>query len=231
MKIHNIIPSLWTILYHLLTSAYIVDAYMPISFRVTRKSSHTTIHRMVVDPIMFGVSTGLNVDIAMEVGIAVASAAAGAMTQIPRIQQLERELQSTKALLTSSEADLVEKIRVLEDKLFIMDQEFEEQTVKFQRQYDQTQKEQMESFKEKLKAEMAFKLDIQIAQDRSKKLLQQADTEISRTSKQEELSQLKLQQIRLNELNSKLEQAIKDSDEELTRLRTQVARKKTFLFW
>ena len=78
---------------------------------------------------------------------------------------------------------------------------------------------------------MAFKLDIQIAQDRSTKLLNQADNENSRTLRQEELSQLKLQQIRLNDLNSKLEEAIQNSDEEIARLRSQVSRKKSFLFW
>jgi hypothetical protein len=184
---------------------------------------------MVVDPIMFG--AGLNLDVAVEVGIVVASAAAGAMTQIPRVQQLERELETAKSALTTSELELVEKIRVLEDKLFVMDQEFEEQTVKFQRQYDKTQREQMEAFKEKLKADMAFKLEIQIAQDRSAKLLKQADIESSRTLRQEELSQLKLQQIRLKDLNAKLEEAIANSDEEIARLRAQVSRKKSFLFW
>lgn len=184
---------------------------------------------MVVDPVLFG--AGLNLDVAVEVGIAVASAAAGAMTQIPRVQQLERELVTAKSALTSTELDLVEKIRVLEDKLFIMDQEFEDQTVKFQRQYDKTQKDQMEAFKDKVKSEMAFKLDIQLAQDRSAKLLQQADNENSRTSRQEELSQLKLQQIRLGDLNAKLEDAIRNSDEELTRLREKVSGKKRFLFW
>jgi hypothetical protein len=120
---------------------------------------------------------------------------------------------------------------VLEDKLFTMDQEFEEQTVKFQRQYDKTQMVQMEAFKEKIKSEMAFKLDIQIAQDRSTKLLQQAENESNRTTKQEELSQLRLQQIRLIDLNEKLENTIRSSDEELIRLREKVSNKKAFLFW
>lgn len=222
-------PSVYTVLLFLIASCSLIDAFLPSQIFSTKAPSHTARVEMVVDPIMFG--AGLNFDVAVEVGIAVASAAAGAMTQIPRVQQLERELETAKSALTTSELELVEKIRVLEDKLFVMDQEFEEQTVKFQRQYDKTQKEQMEAFKEKVKSDMAFKLEIQIAQDRSAKLLNQADNENSRTLRQEELSQLKLQQIRLNDLNSKLEEAIKDSDEEITRLRAQVSRKKTFLFW
>lgn len=222
-------PSVYTALLFLIASCNLIDAFLPSQILSTKSPSHAARVEMVVDPIMFG--AGLNFDVAVEVGIAVASAAAGAMTQIPRVQQLERELETAKSALTTSELELVEKIRVLEDKLFVMDQEFEEQTVKFQRQYDKTQKEQMEAFKEKVKSDMAFKLEIQIAQDRSAKLLNQADTENSRTLRQEELSQLKLQQIRLNDLNSKLEEAIRDSDEEITRLRAQVSRKKTFLFW
>jgi hypothetical protein len=144
---------------------------------------------MVVDPIMLGANTVLNMDIALEVGVAVVSAAAGALSQVPRIQQLERELTSVKKSLTSSESELVEKVRVLEDKLFVMDQEFEEQTVRFQRQYDQTQKEKMETMKEKLKSEMAFKLEIQLAQERSSKLMEKAEKESGRTARQEELSQ------------------------------------------
>ena len=230
MMRYTALPSIHIGLLFLIESCFQVDAFLlshvaPSSKRV----SHRDALAMVVDPIMFG--AGLNFDVAVEVGIAVASAAAGAMTQIPRIQQLERELSSAKSALTATELELVEKIQVLEDKLFVMDQEFEEQTVKFQRQYDKTQKEQMEAFKEKVKRDMAFKLDIQIAQDRSTKLLNQADNENSRTLRQEELSQLKLQQIRLNDLNSKLEEAIQNSDEEITRLRSQVSRKKSFLFW
>jgi hypothetical protein len=186
---------------------------------------------MVVDPIMLGANTVLDMDIALEVGVAVVSAAAGALSQVPRIQQLERELTSVKASLTSSESELVEKIRVLEDKLFVMDQEFEEQTVRFQRQYDRTQKQKMEEMKEKLKSEMAFKLEIQLAQERSSKLMEKADKESGRTSRQEELSQLKLKQIRLDDLNIKLEQALKDSDEELRRLRSESSRKKKFFLW
>jgi hypothetical protein len=186
---------------------------------------------MVVDPVMFGFNTATDLNLAMEVGVAVASAAAGVMSQMPRIQQLEQELASMKANLSASEADLVEKIRVLEDKLFIMDQEFEEQTVRFQRQYDRTQKDQMDVFKEKLKSEMAFKLEIQLAQDRSAKLMQKGENENGRTSRQEELSQLKLKQIRLSDLNLKLEQALKETDDELARLRLEASNKKTFLFW
>jgi hypothetical protein len=203
-----------------------VDAYVVISSTCRPMGLN-----MVVDPIMLGANTVLDMDIALEVGVAVVSAAAGALSQVPRIQQLERELTSVKASLTSSESELVEKIRVLEDKLFVMDQEFEEQTVRFQRQYDRTQKQKMEEMKEKLKSEMAFKLEIQLAQERSSKLMEKADKESGRTSRQEELSQLKLKQIRLDDLNIKLEQALKDSDEELRRLRSESSRKKKFFLW
>ena len=225
MARYNVLSSICVTIYFLTVSCFRVGAFLSSPLLSSRMVPAPAPLSMVVDPIMFG--AGLNLDVA----IAVASAAAGAMTQIPRVQQLERELATAKSALTTSELELVEKIRVLEDKLFVMDQEFEEQTVKFQRQYDKTQKEQMEAFKEKVKTDMAFKLDIQIAQDRSAKLLKQADNESNRTLRQEELSQLKLQQLRLNDLNAKLEEAITNSDEEITRLRTQVSRKKSFFFW
>ena len=214
----------------LIVSFFCADAFLPAPIISNGMVLQPTLLEMVVDPIMLG--AGLNLDVAVEVGIALASAAAGAMTQIPRVQQLERELEAAKFALTASELDLVEKIRVLEDKLFVMDQEFEEQTVKFQRQYDKKQKDQIEAFKEKIKTDMAFKLDIQIEQDRSAKLLKQADNENGRTLRQGELSQLKLQQMQLNDMNAKLEEAIAHSDEEIERLRAQaVSRKKSFLFW
>lgn len=184
----------------------------------------------MVDPITFAANVVMDMDITMEIGVAMVSAAAGAFSQVPRIQALERELQTTKDALTVSEADLVEKIHVLEEKLFVMDQEFEEQTVRFQRQYDRTQREQIEGFKQKLKTEMQFKLEIQLAQERSAKLMEQAVSEHGRTTKQEELSQLKLKQARLADLNMQLEQTLETTEQELNKMRTQASTKR-FRLW
>jgi hypothetical protein len=183
----------------------------------------------MIDPL--SLAAILDIDLSLELGVAVVSAAAGAMSQLPRIQSLERELQATKSALTLSEAELVEKIKVLEDKLFLMDQEFEEQTARFKRQYDATLREQMEVTKEKLKREMQFKVEIELAKERSKKLMNQAVVENSRTSKQEELSQMKLKQLHVQELNQKLEEALQTAEIELDNMRQAKASQKKFLFW
>jgi ABC-type multidrug transport system fused ATPase/permease subunit len=186
---------------------------------------------MVVDPI--GLVTGMAVDmnIGVEVGVALVSVAAGAMSQAPRIQKLERELQTTRASLDQTEAEMVQKIHLLEEQLYAMDLEFEEQTAKFKKSYDVSQRQKMEEFKETLKKQFQFKLEIQLAQAKSDKLLNEIlPNESSRVDKQEQLTQLKLKQGQLEDLNAQLEQALRDTENELKRFRDESS-KKTFLFW
>jgi prophage DNA circulation protein len=185
----------------------------------------------MVDPISFAANAALDIDLTLEMGVAVVSAAAGAMSQLPRIQSLEREVQAARNALTASEIELVDKIKVLEDKLFLMDQEFEEQTARFKRQYDRTLREQMETVKEKLKQEMQFKVEIELAKERSAKLMNQAVAESGRTSKQEELSQMKLKQLQMEDLNQKLEDALKSAETELVNMRGAKGSKKRFLIF
>jgi hypothetical protein len=216
---------LWTA-----TVAALASRVTPFSPSVSVKSSISRCPPSnMIDPL--SLAAILDIDLSLELGVAVVSAAAGAMSQLPRIQSLERELQATKSALTLSEAELVEKIKVLEDKLFLMDQEFEEQTARFKRQYDATLREQMEVTKEKLKREMQFKVEIELAKERSKKLMNQAVVENSRTSKQEELSQMKLKQLHVQELNQKLEEALQTAEIELDNMRQAKASQKKFLFW
>lgn len=198
---------------------------------------------MVVDPLLnlaVAATTATTTTIAsmdllpplVELGVvAVISAAVGVMSQVPRIHALEQELSVAKRALAASQVDTQDKLNVLEEKLFVMDQEFEEQTVRFQRQYDRTQREQMEAFKDKLRRDTAFQVEIQMAQSKSAQLMSQASEENSRTFKQEELSQLKLKQQQLNDANAQLEQALQTADQELDALRTAAASKKKFLLW
>jgi len=173
-----------------------------------------------------------DVDVALEVGVvALMGAAAGAASQLPRVYALQGELARVRRQLNETETGLVEKIHVLENKLFEMDAEFEEQTAKFQRQYDQTQKQRLADIKDKLKTEMQYKLEIQLAQQKSEQLMESVTLEHGRTGKQEELSQLKLRSIRLEDLNAELEATLKRTDEELQHLREMAAKKKNFLFW
>lgn len=184
----------------------------------------------MVDPFLFAVNA-LDMDITMEVGVALVGAAAGAMSQVPRMQALERELQTTKDALTLSEADLVAKIELLEEKLFAMDQEFEEQTARFQREYHRKQQQKAQALEAKLRSEMQFKLEILRANEKSANLMSQAVTEHGRIAKQEELSQLKLRQSQLSELNKELEQTLRSMEEELNRIRAEASTKNKFFFW
>jgi len=180
--------------------------------------SGSTLLSMVVDPVTVG-------------GFAL-SAVAGALTQLPRIQKLEADLCIARDEVAATEQELIGKIDVLEDKLFAMDDEFEQQTAKFQRQYDQTQRQKMEAFKEKLKTEMKYKLEILAQRQQSDKLINEIlPVENSRTSRQQELSELRLQQDELQSLNAKLEQAVANAEIELQRFRQAASAKKKFFFF
>lgn len=102
--------------------------------------SAAAVSRNMVDPV-----------IATDVGIAVVSAAAGAASQFPRINQLQRELDIARTALTQSEQELVTKITQLEDRLYEMDAEFEAQTTKFKKQYDTKMREDLARMTEKMK--------------------------------------------------------------------------------
>jgi hypothetical protein len=185
---------------------------------------------MAVDPASIAALVG-DADVALEVGVALVGAAAGAASQLPRVQALQEELAAVKLQLKETETELEDKIHVLEDKLFAMDEEFEVQTAKFQRQYDQTQKKRLEEIKDKLKKEMEYKLEIQIAQEKSNLLMDSVTVEHGRTGKQEELSQLKLRSSQLEDLNAQLEATLKETDQELQMMREQSSKKNKFLFW
>lgn len=164
----------------------------------------------------------------------VGSGIVGIASQFPKIQQLERELESVQESLTQSEQELVTKVTELEEKLFVMDAEFEETTSRFQKQYDQTQRVKMTAYRDKLQLEMKFKLDIQMAQRQSDELLQKTlPATHNRIDKQSELMGLKVKQTRLSKLNVELEQALEESVEELKRFRESAKRgaKKRFLFF
>lgn len=84
----------------------------------SRQSTTTRLFILPTDPLF------------MDMGIAAVSAAAGAASQLPRIQELQRELEISRAALTESENEMVSKIHDLEEKLFQMDQEFEGRCMK-----------------------------------------------------------------------------------------------------
>jgi hypothetical protein len=88
------------------------------SSRASEGSRQTRLFLLPTDPLF------------MDMGIAAVSAVAGAASQLPRIQELQRELDISRAALTESENEMVSKIHDLEEKLFQMDREFEGRCMK-----------------------------------------------------------------------------------------------------
>lgn len=163
----------------------------------------------------------------MDVGIAVVSAAAGAVSQLPRIQQLERELKTVRAALTDSENEMVAKIKELEDKLFLMDKEFEGQTEKFRKQYDFKMRDELERITAKMKTDFQYKLEIKMDEERSKLLSEKLDLVKGLTGgKQEELMSLRVQRDRVSKANLDLEKALSNAKNELDRLQQAASQKK-----
>lgn len=200
-----------------------VDAFVP-----TVNPSSVSSTQLMMEPVTLGILSQLSVE-PVTVGIAVASAAAGAAAQMPRIQALERELESTKAALDLSEQEMVSKIAELEDKLFNMDDEFEQQTAKFQKQYDQKKKKELEGTIAKLKTDMKYSMEIKLEEEKSKLLLDQVKSLSQQGDKQTELTQLKLKQSQVQETNLKLEKALVEAQDEVERMQGAAAQRAKFL--
>jgi hypothetical protein len=152
------------------------------------------------------------------IGIAVVSAAAGAATQIPRIQELEGELVQARAALEKSKGDMVTKINELEEKLFQMDKAYEEQSAKFMKEYEQRKNEEVQKITEKIKTDFAYKLDIEVEKEKSRLLAQKlSDVKVSgdQTTK---LAEMRIKMDMLESAKEKLEIALQKSEAELKRL-------------
>jgi hypothetical protein len=161
------------------------------------------------------------------IGIALVSAAAGAASQSPKIQQLERELETAKEALASSELEIVETISQLEDKLFRMDEEFEGQTARFQKQYDQQKQEELKRITAKLKVDMQYRLEIKVEEEKSR-LLSKELSRMDGSEKQAELATLRLQQSQVLNSKLKVEKALMESEAELLRMQQAAQKTKKF---
>jgi hypothetical protein len=189
--------------------------------RVTENARNSVRQFLVIDPLMLSLDA-----LPFDAGIAALSAAAGALSQMPKIQQLERELDITRAALTDSEQQLVDQIHELEEKLFTMDKEFEGQTEKFKKQYDLKMREDLERITEKMKVDFRYKLDIRVEEQKSKMLQEKlADSSSFTGNRQAELVDLRLQQGRIKIANEKMEKALETSTAELKRLREAASEK------
>lgn len=165
----------------------------------------------------------------VEMGImAVASAAAGIISQQPRIQELEAELLETQQILNVTKEQLELKVKEFEDKIFVMDREYEAQTARFKKRYDDNMKKELERFKDKVVVDYKYKLEIELEQQKSKMLSSRLIQEGDRTDREAKLGQLRMEVQKMVDMNKKLEIALKDADEEMERMR-DAAKKKSFL--
>ena len=167
---------------------------------------------------------------AVEMGlVATLSAVAGALSQQPRIQELEREVVVMQKALNETKSELVSKVQAFEDKLFDMDQEYEAQTARFKKRYDTRMKKDLEAFQEKLKIDYQYKLEVNLDRQKSDLLLKQLEKESTRTDQEGKLTEMRLQLENFTELNGKLEEALLQADAEMERMRKETERKSGFM--
>ncbi len=163
-------------------------------------------------------NTHLNIVGVETIGIAVVSAAAGAASQIPRIQELEGELAKAKEALETSKENMVNKIGELEDKLFQMDKAYEDQSAKFIQEYEERKNEEVQKITEKIKTDFGYKLEIEVEKEKSK-LLTEKLSEVKLSGDQTaKLAEMKIKMNMLQSAKEKLEIALQKSEAELKRI-------------
>lgn len=183
--------------------------------------------RCAFDPISSGLGDVLGNTMAAQQGIiAVASAAAGALSQLPRIQELEAQLVQVQSTLNATQTEMTTKVALLEDKLYTLDTEYEAQTTRFKKQYELKLRDDLARMTEKIKTDYEFKLAIKVEEQKGKLLDNQLDLVGGITGKrQAEMVELRLKQSRMEETNQQLEKALREADAELEALREAAAKK------
>ncbi|GAX29277.1 hypothetical protein FisN_16Hh293 [Fistulifera solaris] len=159
--------------------------------------------------------------------VAAASAVAGAFSQQPRIQELEKALLESQIALNETRLETEQKMTQLEDKLFEMDQEYEAQTTRFKKRYDNQMREELEKAKDKIRTDYNFRLAVQTDKLKSEKLMDGLGIVAQSTDKEAQLSQVRIEKAQLAELNRRLEEALQKSNQELENMKAE-ASKKTF---
>ena len=160
-------------------------------------------------------STRLHIIGVETIGFAIISAAAGAASQVPKIQQLEGELTETRAALEQSKEDMKSRIAELEDKLFLMDKAYEDQSQKFIVEYEKRKDTEVAKVTEKMKADFKYKLDIEVEKQKAKLLMKKLSDASESSDQTIKLAEMKLKMSQLEKSKSKLEKALADSESEL----------------
>lgn len=170
-----------------------------------------------------------------DVSLMLASAAAGALSQIPRINSLQAELDEAREELRAEKEKVAAKIEELESKVFQMDKEFEEQTARFKKKYDKQAKEQLDEKVAKIKADYEESIELrkkelllqkEVALEEAKsKILMDSLVSVENSESQGKLAEVRLENAKIKQLNKSLNQAATDANAELERLREEAAKK------
>ena len=151
------------------------------------------------------------------IGIALVSAAMGAVSQQPRMNALQEELTEVKGSLEQSQQQMVTKISQLEDRLFQMDNAYEEQSAKFMKEYEERKNREVQKITDKIRTDYQYKLDIEVEKEKSKVLTQTWTDVTLRGDQSAKLSEMKLKMEQLRNAKRKLEMALEKSETELER--------------
>eukprot|EP00977_Amphora_coffeiformis_P005356 scaffold1143_cov177-Amphora_coffeaeformis.AAC.12 len=169
----------------------------------------------VVDPSLWADGT-----VAM-----VASFAAGVLTQVPRVQALERNVTATTAAAAA-------QMQEYQDKLYALDQEYEQGTQALKEQFEALRETQLRRQKRQLAQDFEYKLQAQVTtlketyerqlkEQRSEWLAQQLEQlgDMTGADRQAELMTLRIQQEQWQERNQKLAVLLEESKQQIDELK------------
>ena len=167
---------------------------------------------------------------AVEMGVvAVISAAAGALSRQPQVNQLEGKVDSAENALNETRTEMEGKLTEFEDKLYTMDQEYEAQTTKFKKQYEKKMKQEMERAQEKAKVDYQYKLEINMEHQKSKMLSQQYQDVSEQSDREALLSQLRMEMETMKNANKKLKEDLENTAQELEDIKGDSSKGKKFM--
>ena len=190
-----------------------------------------------------GVSPGVATGVAdvlgemtiMDLATYLASAAAGALSQFPRIAGLRGALSETRDELQEERAKVELQLEELQHKLATMDQELEQQSERFKQQYDAEMKIKLDQTVAKIQAdyeqsmqtrmeEFKYNLEQEIKTGKSDLMAESSGfvQEVNEKS-QKELALLQQQNERMRQLNAQLERAVQAANQEMVRLNPDAA--------
>ena len=170
-------------------------------------------------------STRLHIVGVETIGFALISAAAGAASQVPKIQQLEGELTEARAALEQSKEEMKSRIAELEDKLFLMDKAYEDQSQKFIVDYEKKKNIEVAKVTDKMKADFKYKLDIEVEKQKAKLLMKKLSDVSDSADQTMKLAEMKLKMSQLEKSKAKLEKSLANSESELQLLNKSEGKK------